>query len=577
MEVTKNNFEEIFPEIVKDIESATFLCIDGEFTGLNNGLNVTAFDTPAESYRKIRAGSLDFLFVQFGLSIFTQDQKTGRYKNKTYVFYLFPRPLSRTAPDARFLCQTSCIDFLVSNNFDFNKLFREGIPYLNATDESSLAESMEVKRNYKASQQKDSPYQVIPVPKQYKPIVDSAMKKIEKVVKGSESEVKLDKCSAFVRKLIYQTYEERFKNCEGIILKSENGAMVCRRGEEEQQEEKDAKTLAAAVGFSRVIREISSRGKLIVGHNMLLDLCHLTHRFLDPLPSDYQLFKEMVHSLFPKIIDTKLISSEEPLKELLVTTTLEGLVETISKPPFHLPQIDETEGYCYGAGNSQYHDAGYDAFVTGKIFLSLVRALDPDNKKCCITNCRPIEKFINKLFLMKAPDTCIDLANSDPEPRRDHVFHISFPSSWTGANILKLFSPFGCVQLYWLSDTSAWVSLHDRNEGPKAKQSLQDTTNLPAGVTVISYYRYMQEKGAATSPRPNKRKSVELESTLIAEKRRRSSSLNEHRNGSMRRISPIPEESPTEDKSLMEESGISVLEEAASFGSGEFGSNTNWD
>ena len=63
---------------MKDIEDATFLCIDGEFTGLNNGYNVNTFDTPADSYNKIRSGSMDFLFIQFGLSIFTRDENTGR-------------------------------------------------------------------------------------------------------------------------------------------------------------------------------------------------------------------------------------------------------------------------------------------------------------------------------------------------------------------------------------------------------------------------------------------------------------------------------------------------------------------
>lgn len=123
-----------------------------------------------------------------------------RYKNKTYVFYLFPRPVNRLAPDTRFLCQSSSIDFLVSNNFDFNKLFREGdlillndleiyhfffnfqllfnfigIPYLNSTDESKLADDMEVKRNYKANQPKDNSTQTIPVPKQFKATIDNAM------------------------------------------------------------------------------------------------------------------------------------------------------------------------------------------------------------------------------------------------------------------------------------------------------------------------------------------------------------------------------------------------------------------
>lgn len=62
------------------------MCIDGEFTGLRNGHNTTAFDTPAEYYHKIKTGSMDFLLVQLGLSIFTQDETTGKYAFSYYLY-----------------------------------------------------------------------------------------------------------------------------------------------------------------------------------------------------------------------------------------------------------------------------------------------------------------------------------------------------------------------------------------------------------------------------------------------------------------------------------------------------------
>ena len=75
MDITSANFKERLPEIEKAIETATFISIDGEFTGKNNyfldnpsnlmvttdhfpGLNVlkgvSSLDTPAERYTKIR-------------------------------------------------------------------------------------------------------------------------------------------------------------------------------------------------------------------------------------------------------------------------------------------------------------------------------------------------------------------------------------------------------------------------------------------------------------------------------------------------------------------------------------------
>ena len=69
---------------------------------------------------------------------FHYDAQTDQFTNRAFNFYVWPRPFSRSAPDPWFGCQTSSIDFLVSQNFDFNKLFRDGISYLRPSDENSI-------------------------------------------------------------------------------------------------------------------------------------------------------------------------------------------------------------------------------------------------------------------------------------------------------------------------------------------------------------------------------------------------------------------------------------------------------
>ena len=111
-----------------DLEKSTFLAIDTEFTGLEDDVRLSALDTPEERYTKLREGSLRFLVIQFGLSIFTYDAKAKHYMYKTYNFYIFPSTKSIPgSPDPKFLSQASSIGFLVAQGFDFNKLFKEGI------------------------------------------------------------------------------------------------------------------------------------------------------------------------------------------------------------------------------------------------------------------------------------------------------------------------------------------------------------------------------------------------------------------------------------------------------------------
>lgn len=110
--------------VEKSINSADFLVIDAEFTGLLNGREVSIFDSPEEYYLRLLSGSSDFMLIQYGLCAFYWDEKANHYMNDAYNFYLFPR--GRPGPERMFLCQSSSLDFLAAQGFDFNKLIREG-------------------------------------------------------------------------------------------------------------------------------------------------------------------------------------------------------------------------------------------------------------------------------------------------------------------------------------------------------------------------------------------------------------------------------------------------------------------
>lgn len=118
------DFKETLPLVEKSIQEADFLVIDAEFTGLINGPDVSIFDPPEQYYTTLLQGSTEFLLVQFGLSAFRWDEKTSQYMNDSYNFYVFPR--GRPGPEKIFLCQSSSLDFLASQGFDFNKVIRDG-------------------------------------------------------------------------------------------------------------------------------------------------------------------------------------------------------------------------------------------------------------------------------------------------------------------------------------------------------------------------------------------------------------------------------------------------------------------
>ena len=106
-----------------------------------------------------------FLLIQFGLCTFHYDANTDSYSNQAFNIYVWPRPCSRNAPDPRFLCQTSSIDFLTNQSFDFNKLFKQGVSYLRPAELEKLKHSLkERQENRRMSMNLGDQSQSIPIP-----------------------------------------------------------------------------------------------------------------------------------------------------------------------------------------------------------------------------------------------------------------------------------------------------------------------------------------------------------------------------------------------------------------------------
>ena len=58
-----------------------------------------------------------------------------------------------------------------------------------------------------------------------------------------------------------------------------------------ESDQAEMENLEGTMGFTRVIQRITESGKLVVGHNMLLDVAFTLNQFAAPLPTDYSEFK----------------------------------------------------------------------------------------------------------------------------------------------------------------------------------------------------------------------------------------------------------------------------------------------
>uniref|UniRef100_A0AAX7TYQ5 Poly(A)-specific ribonuclease PARN n=1 Tax=Astatotilapia calliptera TaxID=8154 RepID=A0AAX7TYQ5_ASTCA len=438
-----------------------------------------------------------------------------RYITKPFNFYIFPKPFNRTSPDIKFICQSSSIDFLASQGFDFNKVFCHGIPYLNQEEEAQLREQTEERRNQHAngvgtpsfispSSSKGSSH----VPEEHKDFIN-------KVVKAASNPnfcfhhvnfiLFLLLLSRFQRKLIYQTLNWKFP--KGLHVetveteKKERYIQISKVDEEErkrreqQKLEKEQEELNDAVGFSRVIHAISKSGKLVVGHNMLLDVMHTIHQFYCPLPEDIQDFKEVTMCVFPRLLDTKLMASTQPFKELITNTSLAELEKQLKESPFKSPQVETAEGFpSYDTAQEQLHEAGYDAYITGLCFIAMANYLGSfltPPKAYISARSKLIEPFFNKLFLMRIIDIpYLNITGPDLQPKRDHVLYVTFPKEWKTSDLYQLFSAFGNIQVSWIDDTSAFVSLSQTDQ----VQIAMNTSRYAESYKIQTYAEYIQGK-----------------------------------------------------------------------------------
>ncbi|XP_063510754.1 poly(A)-specific ribonuclease PARN isoform X1 [Pongo pygmaeus] len=516
MEIIRSNFKSNLHKVYQAIEEADFFAIDGEFSGISDGPSVSAltngFDTPEERYQKLKKHSMDFLLFQFGLCTFKYDYTDSKYITKSFNFYVFPKPFNRSSPDVKFVCQSSSIDFLASQGFDFNKVFRNGIPYLNQEEERQLREQYDEKRSqangagalsYASPNTSKCP---VTIPEDQKKFIDQVVEKIEDLLQSEENKnLDLEPCTGFQRKLIYQTLSWKYP--KGIHVetleteKKERYIVISKVDEEErkrreqQKHAKEQEELNDAVGFSRVIHAIANSGKLVIGHNMLLDVMHTVHQFYCPLPADLSEFKEMTTCVFPRLLDTKLMASTQPFKDIINNTSLAELEKRLKETPFSPPKVESAEGFpSYDTASEQLHEAGYDAYITGLCFISMANYLGSflsPPKIHVSARSKLIEPFFNKLFLMRVMDIpYLNLEGPDLQPKRDHVLHVTFPKEWKTSDLYQLFSAFGNIQISWIDDTSAFVSLSQ----PEQVKIAVNTSKYAESYRIQTYAEYMGRK-----------------------------------------------------------------------------------
>lgn len=130
MEINLDNFEEKFDLLKTSITTCEFVTFDTEFTGSKIVIEDKPheFDTFQDKYRKNKLGISKFMVVQVGLTTFIWSQCKNKYIARPFNILVYPRSIAQEQ-DTHFHCNADTIQFLNRHCFDFNNVFRHGIPY----------------------------------------------------------------------------------------------------------------------------------------------------------------------------------------------------------------------------------------------------------------------------------------------------------------------------------------------------------------------------------------------------------------------------------------------------------------
>ncbi|KAF2353902.1 Ribonuclease CAF1 [Trinorchestia longiramus] len=505
MDITASNFRATLPLVFDAISAADFVAMDGEFSGLRRDTDDQAFsimDTLEERYTKVAASVKEFGLLQLGLSCFHFDASKRQYDTATFSFYLLKKKTAIYSPNTFTVCSNS-LRFLASNKFDFNKLFSDGLPYLNrdealkkrsclpdriverlgvCTDKPTVQDAFSVlykviKKNVTTETQalpsrpdvldssgggrEDSVWGEsngtsggFVVGDDFKPsdLLDVPVAQLRSPAgyappKHSIKKFSLKDIKRSFWKALRVFVINEYPNADATI-DYENSSIVIRIFLNQKDRNKfvyydEINNFYDAVGFSHIAVHLLESGKPLVGHNCILDVMHFADKCLEPLPLSLGSFKHFYKANFPLLYDTKLLVFDAPFGCQLDNTMLKSVYEFASSSCPKLVVRRDCKSYNLKTRDKvKEHDAGYDAFMTGVAFLGLVRKLDgPRNRDKIVVKSPHLKKIANRTYVMQICDMhALHLAGDDEVVDRSGIFVVT-SSSELRFNLVKTFFP----------------------------------------------------------------------------------------------------------------------------------------
>ena len=451
MELVSKDYDKFEDDLLNLIENSDYISFDLEMTGIENDKNNSLIDTPENRYLKYKLTSEKYAIIQLGISFFIKKENPNNsheifYECYPFNLYLFPnsRDLKDISQDSMNL-EIKCMLFNRKGNIDFNKWINEGIHYLNERQYRELYKNITENNlnndNFNANinhlDQKTFDYELA-----QKTIDDIKENFLEQGRIYSNSYI-IDCMPKFLLYYIKNQLPQNLYFQENYRMKRNWCTLITGFKSQKEKEElykidilsqlkeldhkKGAKKLFDAL-FNKIyygnsnINKIKencyndksiSRKKILIGHNMSLDLLFIISKLGDKLPDDYNSFKQMIKNNLECIYDTKYLFEEyknsKQNNNNIILKDLRSVLDNMypylksSYDKFLKIQIKSKENLK----EAKYHSAGYDSYITGACFLYMKYAMENEQNF--------MNENKNKIYLMNSLYKCMDINKDEDE------------------------------------------------------------------------------------------------------------------------------------------------------------------
>ena len=423
MELTIDNYFNIESEILDDINECDFIGFDLELSGLFPTFE-SFIDDCEERFSKLRKIALKYNIIQVGLVFFFKENELS-FVAKPYNFYVFP---SVELGDKNIGMEIEALVFNKNHGCDFNKWIIKGIPYLN---EDELKKLCDKKLNFNINQYnpKNKLKKIILHKDLDKNIYNDFNKKFQEFFhSNSIFELKTEKIQRHILIYFLNNLSEEIRNKIYIEENNKNFILIKKVSNEEKvklinlENKNIFDKIKHEKGIKILFEKIIEKKKKIIGHNCLVDILFIYNNFIETIPKDFNVFLMKLLNNFNEIYDTKFlcyyfnknnnINESDFHLEGLYLKLFEEFKDKI-KIKIHEKFFNYFDENKFNE-NQKFHQADYDALVTGCSFIYMIEKFGKDfvfNNK-------------NKLNLIKSIFVCMNLNNFKYEELKDNANNV---------------------------------------------------------------------------------------------------------------------------------------------------------